>query len=62
MKSTGLKFLLSTAFCFIAICGWSQAKKISGKITDENNNPISGASIVINGKTMARKRIQHGNV
>jgi len=51
MKSTGLKLLLSMAFCLMAICGWSQIKKFSGKVTDENNNPVSGASIIIKGKT-----------
>ncbi len=51
MKSAYLKSLLLVACFFIAATGWAQVKKISGKVTDESNNPLSGVSIIVKGKT-----------
>ena len=51
MKSAYLKFLLLIACFFIAASGWAQVKKISGKVSDENNNPLAGVSIIVKGKT-----------
>ena len=54
MKSAYLKFLLLIACFFIAASGWAQVKKISGKVFDENKNPLVGVSISIKGKTVAQ--------
>ncbi|MEO9022485.1 MAG: SusC/RagA family TonB-linked outer membrane protein, partial [Ginsengibacter sp.] len=51
MKSVYLKSMLLMACFFIAVSGWAQGKKISGKVTDESSNPLSGVSIIIHGKT-----------
>jgi len=61
MKFTGLKLLLSTTLIFIAASGWAQLKKISGKVTDENNNPLSGVSIIVTGKTEGTQTDASGN-
>ncbi len=60
MKSAFLKCLLFTACFFIAASGWAQVKKVSGKVTDESNNPLSGVSIIIQGKTEGTQTIADG--
>lgn len=50
MKSAYLKFLLLVACFFIGASGWSQVKKVSGKITDDSNNSLAGVSVSVNGK------------
>ena len=51
MKSTYLKCWLVIAFCFFASAGWSQVKKISGKvISGEDAKPLEGVSIIIKNK------------
>ena len=51
MKAVYLKFLLFIGCFFLTELGWSQNKGISGKVTDESNNPLSGVSIILQGKT-----------
>ena len=51
MKSAYLKSLLLIACFFIAASGWAQVKKISGKVSDDNNNPLAGVSVIVKGKT-----------
>src|SRR3954464_148872 len=42
------KFLLFSLFSTIVFIGFAQSNKISGKVIDaDNNNPVVGASIVI---------------
>ncbi len=60
MKSTGTKLLLFAAFFFLAATGWAQVKKISGTVTDESNNPLSGVSIIFQGKTEGTQTIANG--
>jgi TonB-linked SusC/RagA family outer membrane protein len=51
MKSAALKGWLLIAF--FSICSatvWSQVKKISGKVIDEENKPLIGASVLVKGK------------
>ena len=51
MKSTYLKCWLVIAFCFFASAGWSQVKKVSGKvISGEDAKPLEGVSIIIKNK------------
>jgi TonB-linked SusC/RagA family outer membrane protein len=52
MKSAYLKSLLLMVCFFITISGWAQVKKITGKITDENNNPLIGVTVSVNKKTV----------
>lgn len=61
MKTAYLKSLLLIACFFIAVSGWAQVKKISGKVTDESNNPLSGVSIIIQGKTEGTQTIADGS-
>ena len=61
MKSTGLKLLLSTTLFFLATSGWAQMRKISGKVTDESNNPLSGVSIIVTGKAQGTQSDVNGN-
>jgi TonB-linked SusC/RagA family outer membrane protein len=51
MKFFLLKMWLIISFVFIASAGWSQVKKITGKIiSDEDGKALSGVSIIINDK------------
>jgi TonB-linked SusC/RagA family outer membrane protein len=51
MKFTYLKCGLLIAFCFIVSAGWSQVKKVSGKvISGEDAKPLEGVSIIIKNK------------
>ncbi len=54
MKSAYLKSLLLIACFFIAASGWAQVKRISGKVTDEENKPLVGVSISVKGRTLAQ--------
>jgi TonB-linked SusC/RagA family outer membrane protein len=41
--------------CFLlSATAWSQVKKISGKVTDENRNPLEGVSIAVNDKAVTQ--------
>ncbi|MEO9099818.1 MAG: carboxypeptidase-like regulatory domain-containing protein, partial [Ginsengibacter sp.] len=60
MKSVYLKFLLLIGCFFIAASGWAQVKKVSGTVTDESNNHLSGVSIIIQGKTEGTQTIADG--
>ncbi|HEX6847797.1 MAG TPA: SusC/RagA family TonB-linked outer membrane protein [Chitinophagaceae bacterium] len=51
MKSAVSKLWLLIAFLLCSATAWSQVKKISGRITDEENKPLSGVSILVKGKT-----------
>lgn len=51
MKSTQLKVWLFSACFLITATVWSQSQKISGKVLSEDNQPLSGVSITVKGKT-----------
>ena len=51
MKSTQLKVWLLIACFLLAATVWSQSQKISGKVLSEDNQPLSGVSITVKGKT-----------
>lgn len=53
MKSTVLKAWLLLACFLVSATVWSQVKKISGKVTsDEDNKPLAGVNIVLKGKNL----------
>lgn len=51
MRSAYFKFLLLTTSCFLlAVSGWAQTRKVSGRIiSEEDGKPLSGVSIIIKG-------------
>ncbi|HEU4632694.1 MAG TPA: carboxypeptidase-like regulatory domain-containing protein, partial [Flavisolibacter sp.] len=52
MKSACLKIWLLAACFLIAAPGWSQVRKISGKILSaEDNQPLAGVSVTVKGKS-----------
>ncbi len=52
MRSAYLKLGLLISCFLIAVSGWSQAKKISGTISsEEDGKPLPGVSVTIKGKT-----------
>lgn len=52
MRSAYLKLGLLISCFLIAASGWSQAKKVSGTISsEEDGKPLSGVSVTIKGKT-----------
>ena len=60
MKAAYLKSLLFIGCFFLVASGWAQVKKISGTVTDESNNPLSGVSIILQGKTEGTQTIADG--
>lgn len=60
MKSAALKVWLLIACFLCSATGWSQVKKISGKIIDEENKPLTGVSIVIKGKSTGTQTNSNG--
>lgn len=52
MRSVFFKLVLLIAGFLIASTGWSQTKKVSGKInSEEDGKPLPGVSVLIKGKT-----------
>ena len=52
MKSACLKIWLLAACFLIAAPGWSQVRKISGKILSaEDNQPLAGVRVTVKGKS-----------
>jgi iron complex outermembrane recepter protein len=47
-----MKYILLSFFLSITIGLFGQTQKFKGTITDENNNPVAGANILIKGKIM----------
>ena len=43
--------LLLFIFCICANMAWSQSRKITGRVTGESNQPISGVSVSVKGST-----------
>ncbi|HTN06564.1 SusC/RagA family TonB-linked outer membrane protein [Agriterribacter sp.] len=52
--------LLITCICF-ALLGWAQGRKISGKVTSKDGEPLSGVSITVKGKTTGAFTNADGN-
>lgn len=53
MKSAALKVWLMLPFFICSASAWSQVKKISGKVTsDEDNEPLVGVSVTVKGKSL----------
>ena len=53
MRSAYLKLGLLISCFLIAASGWSQAKKISGTISsEEDGKPLPGVNVAIKGKTV----------
>ncbi len=62
MKFTYLKVWLLSACFLISAAAWSQAQKISGKVTSEDDNkPLSGVSITVKGKTVGTQTNANGD-
>ncbi|MDA3614062.1 SusC/RagA family TonB-linked outer membrane protein [Polluticaenibacter yanchengensis] len=55
------KVLLNVvALMFLSVSVWAQ-KKITGKVTDENGAPISGASVIVKGTSVGTTTDANGN-
>lgn len=52
--------LLLTCICF-ALSGWTQVKKISGRVTAEDGTPLSGISITVKGKNIGTSTDMDGS-
>ena len=61
MKYAVLKLWLLITFTFCSATVWSQVKKVSGKITDEETKPIIGVSVVIKGKNIGTQTSSTGD-
>src|SRR5688500_15070096 len=61
MKYAVLKVWLLITFTFCSATVWSQVKKVSGKITDEETKPIIGVSVVIKGKNIGTQTSSTGD-
>lgn len=54
MKFSSFKIgVLLTCF-LLSATAWAQVKTISGKVTDENKNPLEGVSVAVNDKTVTQ--------
>ncbi len=51
-KSYSRKYILLCALLLISVIAFAQAGGIKGKVTDENNQPLPGASVSIAGTTL----------
>ncbi|MEO6731153.1 MAG: TonB-dependent receptor [Ferruginibacter sp.] len=61
-KQLPKSFLLTLLFFIFSIAGFAQAKKVTGSIHDsENNNPVTGASVTVIGKSGGVTTDSEGN-
>ena len=60
MKSVDFKVCFVVAFILCSAIAWSQVKRVSGKVTDEESKPLTGVSILIKGKTNGTQTNSNG--
>ncbi len=62
MKSFKLKtgLLLAICFCFV-LSGWTQNKRITGKVVSSDQSPLMGVSVTVKGKTTGVSTDAEGN-
>jgi TonB-dependent starch-binding outer membrane protein SusC len=42
-------WLMAFILLFLSLSTYAQEKKVSGRVTDENNNPLNGATVIVKG-------------
>lgn len=60
-KTYSKKYVLLFAFLMLSIMAFAQSGSISGKIVDEHNQPLPGATVTINGTTNGAAADADGN-
>lgn len=60
-KTYSKKYVLLCAFLMLSIMAFAQSGSISGKIVDEHNQPLPGATVTINGTTNGAAADADGN-
>jgi len=60
-KNYSKKYLLLCAFLMMSVMAFAQTGSIKGKVVDETNNPLPGASVSIDGTTIGSVADANGN-
>ncbi len=60
-KTYSKKYVLLFAFLMLSIMAFAQSGSISGKIVDEHNQPLPGATVTIDGTTLGGAADVNGN-
>ncbi|NCD69864.1 SusC/RagA family TonB-linked outer membrane protein [Mucilaginibacter agri] len=60
-KTYSKKYVLLFAFLMLSIMAFAQSGSISGKIVDEHNQPLPGATLTIDGTTLGGAADANGN-
>ncbi|MBD0296244.1 MAG: carboxypeptidase-like regulatory domain-containing protein, partial [Flavisolibacter sp.] len=60
-KNPGAKLVLLILFNLIGLCLFAQTYNLSGRITDNNNNPVNKASVRIKGTTKGTTTTANGD-
>jgi TonB-dependent starch-binding outer membrane protein SusC len=53
--------LMAFMLLFFSLFSYAQEKKISGKVTDENNNPLNGATVIVKGAKVGTNTDETGS-
>ncbi len=60
MKSALVKMCFLTACLFTFFSGYAQTKRITGKVSDEDAQPLSGVTVLVKGKTLGTQTNNQG--
>lgn len=60
-KNYSKKYVLLFALLMLSVMAFAQSGSISGKVVDENNQPLPGATVTINGTTQGAAADANGN-
>src|SRR6187402_3422645 len=60
-KNYSKKYVLLCAFLMMSVMAFAQTGSIKGKVLDETNQPLPGASVSIDGTTMGSTTDGNGN-
>ncbi|MGZ3929003.1 MAG: carboxypeptidase-like regulatory domain-containing protein, partial [Mucilaginibacter sp.] len=60
-KNYSKKYMLLCAFLMMSVMAFAQTGGIKGKVVDEANQPLPGASVIIDGSTIGAQTDANGN-
>ena len=60
-KNYSKKYMLLCAFLMMSVMAFAQTGSIKGKVVDETNQPLPGASVSIDGTTIGATTDANGN-